>query len=499
MARMLRLISSLVSDKNRSRRATGVGVMVILGLCLSMRMALAWRFFGFLTGDDVEILETGLRSVVDLGYQPWEIRNTLLPTLLVWPMGVLGQALGLSTPRMLAWIAVLPFAVFSTLSIVLLYRLAREMFADREVAVAAAVLLATHWIAVGFGSTVYPRTPATTCVLAAALVATRAGRRVSAAFLAGVLLALAFAMRYSEVVFVPPALALALAARGSTRSFERLAALFGGLFVGGAVFVGLPDWLEWGRPFSSLASSYNFTIVDRDASALVKDQPIYWYLWRGHRWTPPALLGAIAFLIRARPPLALVLYVACPVASLSLIHHKDLRYLQGVIPFICLLGGVGLARMWNAGWKRTAAILLVVSIAWSGINLRFLGRKSMAAVLAAEYLASRPDVRTVVAQQAWAFGDRLFFGHSITVRDLDFSATLGSLRGATRGADAVVIYEEWRSPAADEVLRGASLCFDRTIRWGRSRPVSVFRDCSLASGPTGEALRATSAGLGVRR
>ena len=44
---------------------------------LAVRLALAAAYPGFLTGDDVEILETGFRSVLSHGYVPWEIRNTL--------------------------------------------------------------------------------------------------------------------------------------------------------------------------------------------------------------------------------------------------------------------------------------------------------------------------------------------------------------------------------------------------------------------------------------
>jgi len=444
-------------------------------------MALAWGFFGFLTGDDVEILQTGLRRVLGIPYTPWEIRNTLLPNLLVWPMGVAGRVLGVADTRLVCWLAVLPFAVLSTANIVLLYRLAWKMVGDRPVAIVASLLLGTHWLALGFGSTVYPRTASTTCVLLAALFAAQGGRDLARPFLAGSFLGLAFATRYSEAIFMPPTWALLLEAHGPRGWKFRTAALLSGLGLGSALFVGAADSIEWGTPFSSLTAFYEYTIVNRDASALVKNQPFYWYLWRTLRWVPPAALGAIAFLPRARPRVALVFFVLFPVAALSVIHHKDLRYLQGVIPFLCLLGGIALARMWRAGWRKGAVALVAVTLVWSVSNLRFLGKKSMAAVLAAEHLAAKPGTRTVVAQQAWALGDHLVLGSNIAVRDLDLHASPETLGELALGADAIVLYEEWRTPATDQVLREASFCFDRMFRWGRSRPVSVFLPCKNAS------------------
>ena len=98
-------IEKLLGDDRHFRRIAWLFLAVSLGV----RLALAARFFGFLTGDDVEILETGLSWALHLDYAPWEIRNTLLPTLLVAPMGMLGKSLGIDSPILLSWLSTVPF------------------------------------------------------------------------------------------------------------------------------------------------------------------------------------------------------------------------------------------------------------------------------------------------------------------------------------------------------------------------------------------------------
>src|SRR6266851_5196230 len=93
-----------VTDAGGRRRIAGThsgGRQRIAGLWLAgllvattlLRLALGWRYFGFLSGDDVEILETGWRTL-GLHYTPWEIRNTLLPDLLVRPLLAAAHAFG---------------------------------------------------------------------------------------------------------------------------------------------------------------------------------------------------------------------------------------------------------------------------------------------------------------------------------------------------------------------------------------------------------------------
>ncbi|MEO7973428.1 MAG: glycosyltransferase family 39 protein, partial [Thermoanaerobaculia bacterium] len=460
------------SSKESGRWRIVAGLFLFASLLL--RLGLSARFFGFLGGDDVEILETGLRWAMHLNYVPWEIRNTLLPVLLVAPMGALGSALGAHSPAFLCWLATLPFALLSTLNIGLTYRLVLALSGDRMAARLGAFALGVHWVAVGYGSTVYPRTASTTCVLLAALLLVKALERVAAQWASGAFVALAFACRYSELIFLVPIVLLA-AGRGTAGArWRRVGAVLFGFAAGALAFVALVDLLEWGAPFASLAALFDYTIVKQLASSLRPEQPVYWYLRTAHRWIAPALLGGLLLYDRRKVPAPLVVFVLAPLLGLLLLHHKELRYLQGLLPFLCAVAGFGLARLWRAGWRKTVVVLLALSVGWSGVNLRFLGKKSMAAVEAAEYLVSSGEFVRVAAQQPWALGDRLILGEKVGVQELPLRLGAESLRQAAKEMDGVVLYSDLVTDELRSALIDEGLCLRREFARGRSRRVSIF-------------------------
>jgi len=80
----------------------GVGMTVA-----AIQVYLAIRFFGFLTGDDVEVLLEASRRATGLDYQPWDVRNLFVPDVVVAPFVFLG---GLRA-------AVIPFIALSAITI----------------------------------------------------------------------------------------------------------------------------------------------------------------------------------------------------------------------------------------------------------------------------------------------------------------------------------------------------------------------------------------------
>src|SRR5258706_8868792 len=141
----------------------------IIAVVSAVQLWLAWRYYGFLTGDDVEVLSEAFRRARGLAYTPWDIRNLFVPDFVVAPMVWLSR--GVST-RTTIFLTSLPFIALSSLTIWLVYRLALR-WCDERAALVAALLFATHWIPLSFGSTVYPRTLAAACVVAAALIVDR--------------------------------------------------------------------------------------------------------------------------------------------------------------------------------------------------------------------------------------------------------------------------------------------------------------------------------------
>jgi hypothetical protein len=428
---------------NREQRAANAATCSLLAATCALQLWLAHRYFGFLTGDEVEILGEAFRRARGFAYQPWAIRNLLVPDIVVAPFVWLSSALGFDETGQMIFAATLPFMALTAVTVWLVYRLGGFL---------PALLFATHWIPLGFGSTTYPRTMAMCCVVAAALIVERWP------FAAGLLAGLAFADRFSEVVFVIP---LLLVAR------RRLSVLLGAIV--SITVAGAYDWLTYGVPFSSFVSFARLTVLEPDFASRVKYQAPWWYLANITRWLAPTLLPALWLARRHR----LRWFVIVPLVAFSAVRHKELRYLEVLIPFVMIIAASGLAILWRR--HRGAAIaLLAVSVAWHLYGVRYFARKSQPAVMAARDLGEDASVRIVVLSQMWAFGDRLYLGEQMQVRDVGTPPR--NLAAALDAADAAALWEtDLDDPAVVTALRQWDFTPARTYRDGPARPVVVFR------------------------
>src|SRR6266545_3822399 len=420
---------------------------------------LAIRFYGFLTGDDVEVLSEAYRRARGFPYHPWDVRNLFVPDFLVAPFVWLG---GLRA-------ATIPFIALTALTIWLVYRLALKWSGDARAGLAAAFLFALHWIPLGFGSTVYPRTLATACIVAAALVVDRYP------FAAGALAGLAFADRFSEIVFLVPLILSRGSGEGSATRLRRgsLAAL--GTVVSITIVIGIYDWLTWGVPFSSVIRFTRLTLVEPDFASHVKYQSPLWYLLNIVRWCAPALLPLLYFARRQ----ARWSFIVVPLIALSVVKHKELRYLQAAIPFLAIAAGIGFAILYQRS-RKWALSLLIVSVIWDLHGLRYFAHKSMPAVDAAHVLASDPHVKTVAASQLWAYGGQLYFRPDMGLRELGTPPR--DLDRLLPGADAVSIYEsDLDHPEVVASLRAHGFRPWRTFRDGPARAVIIWRRAGAAA------------------
>ena len=430
--------------------------LALLVTCVVVaQLWLAWRYFGFLTGDDVEVLAEGFRRALAFPYAPWNIRCLFVPDLLVSPMIRIGALLGVESTRALAWMATLPFIALTAMTVVLVHRLTLRLMDDELAARVAALLFALHWIPLGFGSTVYPRTLAMFCIVAAALFAERRP------FVAGLLVGLAFADRFSEIIFLIPILWMA------RRQWLRIIA---GVAVSVVLFAGVYDWLTWGVPFASAIKFARLTLVAPDFASRVKYQAPWWYLANIARWCAPTILPLL-WIARKRVPWA---FLIVPLIALSAIRHKEVRYLEVMIPFLAVAAGIGAAMLWRT--RRTLAIALVaISIVWNLAGLRFHARKTMPAVRAAEMLGADPSVSTVTLNQIWAYGDRLYFGERMAVRDVGTPIDPARFALGLKGADAALMAETDLDPPIVDALRRESFVAVKTFRDGQAKAVVVFR------------------------
>jgi hypothetical protein len=454
----------------------------LLAVTAFVKLTLGVVFFGFGTGDDTEVVLSAFHAAFGLPYDAWSIRSLVLPELVVAPFLELASLFGVTSTDGLRAAAAIPFVLLSTANLALLHRIAFRMTSSRAVALVAASLYAVHWIPLGYASTTFPRTASTTSILAAFLLLRSRGASLAPPAAAGALLALAATVRYGEVVFLPAAAASILLAEGAGRGKARsLLALGTGFLATALLSMGIYDGLRTGRPFSSLLAFAAYTLLEPKSSSLEPTQPLWWYLWRLPKWFPLPLVP-FAFFPGRKVPGALAAMVLVPLGLLSLIHHKELRYLQGVIPFLCLLVAVGAVHLYSLGHRKATVALLAASLPWLAGGITFLGRRSMAAVEASRRIATEPDVTAVALSQAWAYGVNLYFP-GVVVRDLPVEPSVEDLSAVVPGSDRVCLWADVVDgrPELAAWLEEHGLARTGTLRSGASRSVAVF----ARSGPPG--------------
>lgn len=421
--------------------SAGLRRVVLLAIAsTALRLWLAHHFDGFDTGDDVEIAQEAFRAALGLEYTPWNIRNLFVSQTLVAPFVKIGSFFT-GDPFTLATIARYPFVLLAGVNIVLVFFLGRAWFTE-QAGVLAAALYSIHWLPLVFGSSLYPRIPGTTFLLLAALAVAR-GTPV----MAGVLASLAFAMRYSEIVFLVP-----LAIAGGLR-------VLAGFAAGTLLFSGLYDWISWGRPFASLIEFARYTLIARESSSMVKEQPPWWYLTSLPQWLAPALWP---FLWRRQT----LVWVVVPVLALSAIHHKELRYLQAVIPFAMVLAAGGAMTWWRDGRRRLVIALLILAVPLQLARIRSVEKRTMAAVDSARFMRGK----TVATSQEWAYGGRLF----LKPVEIGIPPDASRLREAVSRVDCVAMYRSQITPELRQIVSEGGLTAARTFERARSRPVEVF-------------------------
>ena len=447
-------------------------------LSTGLRLWFSFRFFGFHSGDDLEIVQAGFMRALGHGYIPWELRNLFVSDVLISPVLSLASFLGIESVRHLCWIATFPFIALASVNIVLVYFLGLRWLNDGRAATLAASLYAFHWIPLGYGSTVYPRTASTTCVLVAVVLICRARRPMLGFLAAGAAMGVAFTCRYSEAIFLLPIAAMLLVGQSKPTEKLRLGLALGlGFSATTLVTVGLWDWLTWGRPFSSLVEFAEYILIDKESSSLVRLQPWYWYLWRLPKWLPLTVLPMFFGQSTYRWLRAPFLYTVLPLFALSLIHHKDMRYLQGIIPFVAIAVAGAACGWWVLGRRRAVVTLMVLSLFFGIAIPTFVFEKSMAAVEAAESMAADPDVSIASLSQAWAYGSRLYLPEGTQVRELGAYPSLADLKRVVPGCQRVGLYRDRleQVPELDTWLRDQGFDTAETFDWGWSRSVVVFR------------------------
>lgn len=453
------------SGTEREESTARWGLVFLLGLTLAIRLAIAAEPLGFLTGDDVEMLQAGWMLAGALEYTPWEIRSLFVPHLLVTPALLIGEQLT-GEPRWLIFYSTVPFILIGIANIWLVYRLALRIL-PAEWSLVAASVYALHWLPAAYGTTPYPRTFSTSLILVAALVLSRQKHGKLASFLAGVAIAAAFTARYSEIIFFA-SVHLVVPRTSWTELARRSILAAAGFCAGTAVMVGWYDHQITGEAFSSLIEFSRYTLVEKDSSSLARSQSTGWYLKHLHEWIAPTALPLL-YAARGRAP-HMLLAAFIPVLLLSAVHHKELRYLQAATPFLCIAIAAGAASLSSRRPKLVAALLLL-SVLWHLVGLRILEKRSIAAVRTTHSWSSNEHI---AASQVWAYGHLLLMPKRATLLELGIPPQPEVVDVAMETADVISLYGSDVDGALHERLAASGFRFIGEFAGERSKRVRLY-------------------------
>ncbi len=444
-------------------------VLALVAAVTAAKLWLAARFYGFLSGDDLEIVQAAAKYALGLEYAPWSLRCLFHPAALVAPILEIAAAFGAAeSPLTIAWLACLPTILASSATIWLTFRLSLRLGLESRTGALAAFFYAFHWLPLGYGSTQYARPISTMCFVLALLLALNERRRW--VFAGGLLIGAAFAVRFSEGLLALPFLAVVWwkHRRGSTMAL----AMAGGL-AGGLLFAGLTDWLTWGRPLASLAEFVQIMSVQTPSEFPRNAKPWFWYGSSVLQWAGPAAVLLLIVAVRragARIPFAVLGLI---VFGYSLFTYKTYRYVQAAIPMVAILSAIGCAHLLSARPRALRAAgwaLLALAPLW-GIErtITLLRQKSRAAVDAALAMKER-EPRRVLLEQPWAYGGSLTFGNGVEIRDVEPRHPLGLAGVSLEAVDAAAFYER---DLADSDLQALESAGFREVLRTEARPKAV--------------------------
>jgi hypothetical protein len=393
--------------------------------------------FGFITGDDVEIHEMTLARVLGRDWPVWDLRSAFYPMTFIYPVQQAVALLGIKDVYLLVAAARVAVSMIAAVNIALVYRAGRSLHWSRGQSLVAASLFAVNHLHIAYGSAELPRVVATSFMLVS-FCALRGSRLLHAA-VAGISLAVGACMRFGEIVFIVPALlTLVLWPPTGSRKRPTWSGNRGGLarrvflFVvagaaTGALALGVSDMLYWGSAFHSSRAIVDYTLVNKLSSRGY--EPFFYYVTHVSGWSDVLLV--ILALLGGRVGGALPLvWALLPIGLLSVLPHKEARYVIVTIPFFALTASRTLW-VWIEKLRTQRSSQLAVRAPMASLCLvlcivgatlfdvsRFRFRRSEDQVRLAWMIAGSGQ-RGIAAEQLWRFGGHLYLADNEPVIDLD--------------------------------------------------------------------------------
>lgn len=227
---------------------------------------------------------------------------------------------------------------------------------------------------------------------------------------AGLLLGVAYLFRYTApLFFIGPGLFLLW--HRERRPLLRFMLGLGAIVIA----AGLLDWLTWGRPFHSVVTYFTFNVAE-DGSARYGVEPASWYLsilaaQAGPLWPLTLVLAALG-LSRRRALGACGLGLLLGLGAMSLVGHKEERFLLPIVVMLPVAFALGAARAagalarWDGRRRAVAASVgLVLSLVMGSSWLAWGGRDwapNAGWIAAMRWIGERGDARGVLSTAGWA-------------------------------------------------------------------------------------------------
>jgi len=221
----------------------------------------------------------------------------------------------------------------------------------------------------------------------------------SGAFATGLIAGGAYAVRYTAPIFML-GIGLVTVYR---RQWKSVLLLVGG-FATVAACLGLLDWLTWGSPFHSLLAYFEFNVIDNGA-ARFGTSPFAWYLSTvGDMLGLAAPLVALLVLRGCLAARSVGLAAAIGFIMISIISHKEERFLLPILALLPLFAALGARRLW-ADFRLPRVFLPLGACLSLAATWAVYAEKDWSPnaewLPAMRWLGARDDVSGILATEGW--------------------------------------------------------------------------------------------------
>ena len=329
---------------HRTDRQLRAIIITALLLAFAVRVAVMLAFPNILHPDEIfQVLDPAHKLVFGTGIVPWEfklgIRSWIFPGAAA---AIMAAVSWVSTVPGIATTVIATLMVLSSLSVVYCGTMWGYQARGLVGAICCGLLTATWFELILFAPHTLSEVWAAHVLVVGLYLGAVSGSSPSSTrlFLAGLCFGLTFVLRFH----IAPALVVAafFCARQRPRSEQVIFVL--GVCIPVA-FAGLLDWVTWRTPFQSIWLNVYVNIFDnvaRDFGSL----PIYGYLdMQGLHWSGAFMVVVACCAIGASRLPAICAVAVTVFVTMSLIGHKEYRFLYPALVFVPILAGVGTAEI----------------------------------------------------------------------------------------------------------------------------------------------------------